>query len=762
MNFKYLFPFFFSLFFLAITTAQTSYYCDPINGNNSNNGSITSPLSSFGSVNWSSIGLQDQDVIYLLNGQHGTGFIQNFQFATKLTIKAVNAHQAVLTNITINNCSKVFFEDLKFDASLGSFSLNDPIVLGNDASDFITLNNCLIQSADDSSTWTKTDWYNNAASGVQFRGTNITLTNNTFLNLYHAVELRGDYSYMQNNSIVNFAADAIRGLGSYSTYENNLIKNCFIDDYAIQHDDAFQAFKSPGSSIISNVSFRNNKIILFENPSQFVIDNDLIGALMQGIIITDGNAEGWLVENNLVVSGQSHGITLYGAQNCRIQNNTVVQTPILSNLTDVPWISIQDQGKSGGRQNKNNTLRNNIAGRFTTWTYGANTSDEHNIDIDQSSIANYDAYFIDYTNGDFHSIAPSPAVNAGINTDLLATDLDGNNRIYNNGIVDAGCYEFQGNGSVAPKGNYEITSSGDGNIANAATVTSNNPFLTGINTGSPAELSLFIGGRDVNHDSNTSSAILPFKLPKRPSGEKVIQANLQVNLHYIKEWIHANIDLYGLPYQPNNTIYASNHYDDVYTTSHGTDTAIQDDFISRLNSEILGNTYTPNRKVETNTTGSSALLNYINEQYDAGASEGDYIFLRLNIDAPINTGAPTSLPTAASHYYAISDETTGENAPKLTLSIGNPLSLETHITTKNNLLIFPNPVKNGLIGIKSELLSSMSKLEIQTLTGQIVYLKNIEATPTKETQVFVKLQAGAYILKLSNYTASQTHKLILK
>ena len=759
MNLKLIFIIVFSVSFVSFTNAQTNYYCDPVNGNNANDGSQANPFSSFASVNWASVSLQDKDTIHLLDGNHGYGYFGNQVFSDDLIIKSVNSQQAVFTKIQINNSNHITFQDIKFDASLGSFSKDESIIVGNDNTNYITLNNCLIQSADNSSTWTKTDWYNNSASGVQFRGNNITLIKNTFLNLYHAVELRGNNSLMQNNLIENFAGDAIRGLGSDSTYENNIIKNCFIDDYDIQHDDAFQAFIIPGSGIISNVTFRNNSITLFENPSQFVLDNNLIGTLMQGVIITDGNAEGWIIENNLISSSQSHGITLYGAQNCRIQNNTVIQTPHVVLLDDVPWISVQDQSKSGGRVNKNNIIRNNIAGRFTTWTYGSNTTDESNLDINQSDVANYDTYFVDYANGDFHQKETSPSINYGVNTDVFATDLDGNDRIYNNGTVDAGCYEFQGDSTPNSGGVYEISPIGDGNVSNPTVVTTNNPSTTGKSVGSPTESTLFVGGRDVNHDGNTTSAILPFRLPKRPTGQNVIEASLKVNLHYVKEWITSNIDLYGLPFSSSATLNASDHYDDVFTNSNGTDTAIQDDYITRV--EANGSIFTPDRKILTNSAGNSALINYINAQYNAGATEGDYIFLRLNIDVPIDPNATSALPTAASHFYGISDETTGDNAPLLTLKISAPLSVENQVKKENKFLIYPNPTNNGIITIKSKSLNQKSKLNVFSLKGRLVYSEEILLTNTNQIQTKINLSAGVYILKLTNETGFYSQKLIV-
>ncbi|MCI2229845.1 T9SS type A sorting domain-containing protein [Polaribacter sp. MSW13] len=760
MKLKLFYTLLFSLNVLFAIQAQTTYYCDPVNGNNSNNGSQASPFSSFGSVNWASVGLQDNDIVYLLDGLHGEGYIGNLTFSTNLLIKSFNPQQAVLTKIQINNSNHITFENIKFDASTGSFSKEEPIVVGNNNTNYITFNNCLIQSANNASTWTKTDWYNNSASGVQFRGGNITLNNNTFLNLYHAVELRGDNTLMQNNLIENFAGDAIRGLGSNSTYEHNIIKNCFIEDYAINHDDAFQAYKLSGDHIISNVIFRYNKINIFENPSQFVIDNNLIGDSMQAVIITDGSAEGWIIENNLIINNHYHGISLYGAQNCRIQNNTVVQSPLYTDTDQIPRIFIDDQDKTGQiRANMNNIIRNNICAQYTPWTYDATSVVENNIDINQNDFANYSNHFLDYSNNDFHLKASSPSVDFGANTNATNVDLDGNNRIYNNNIIDAGCYEFQGNSEATAEDTYGINPSGDGIVSKPESYTGTNPWLSGNGTGSPSELTLKIGGSAANGNGVTTSAILPFQLPERPAGKEVVEANLKVNVHYVREWIDSNIDLYGLPYSANNTLNPLNHYDDVYTSSHDSDVAIQNDYITRI--ENTGTAHTPDREVLSSSEGQTALVNYINAQYDAGAVAGDYIFLRLNIDTPINQSSPTSMPTAAAHYYGISDESTGVNAPLLTIKISESLSVINEIDNEQ-LLIYPNPTNDGKIIIKGNLVQQKTILEIYSLTGQLVFKEEVQALESKEISILLHLNSGIYVLKLSNKSGTHTQKLIIK
>ncbi|MEN8250069.1 MAG: T9SS type A sorting domain-containing protein [Bacteroidota bacterium] len=426
-------------------TTATEYYCDPVNGNISNNGSHTNPWSSFADVVQANKTLIDGDVIYLLDGNHGRAYISNYLFGgAGVIVKALNGHDPVITTIQFSNSSNWTFQDIKIEG-IGSGLPKDGFMVTSDlSSNYLTFDNCIIQSAESSSSWTKDDWYSNSMGGIDIRGHHIVVENCTIKNTYHALFLRGNNSRASNNLIDNFAGDAIRGLGDFSVFEFNTVRDCYIDDYALNHDDAFQAYRVNGQELkMEGIIIRNNKFLLFEDEiTQFVIDNDLIGNLMQGIIITDGYADGWIVENNLVVNDHSHGISLYGARNCRVQNNTVVQHPYYTDI-DVPWVLIADNSKTG-QANFDNIIRNNIATKFTTWTYAISNIFENNIDINENNPVEYTDLFADYANLDFHLKQSSAAVDYGNNADLPATDLDGNPRVFNS-VVDAGAYEFSEN-----------------------------------------------------------------------------------------------------------------------------------------------------------------------------------------------------------------------------------------------------------------------------------------------------------------------------
>ncbi|WP_225035980.1 choice-of-anchor Q domain-containing protein [Winogradskyella sp. SM1960] len=439
---------------IVVSTYQTPvagvYYCDPINGNINNDGSQANPWSTLAAVVYTNKPLNSGDIIYLMSGDHGDPYINNMSFNDYVTVKALSGNAPVIKSIQLVNSSYWAFDGIKIDGT-NNTKTKEQVLFSSDVNSHHTkIINSTISSAENIETWTKTDWYNNVTSGIQIRSDYAFLENNVIKNTYHALEVRGEFTEVHNNLIDNFAGDAIRGLGSNSTYENNTVRDCYINDYAIQHDDGFQAYNLQSDPKISNVTLRNNVFMLFADPvTPFVQSNNLIGDLMQGIIITDGYADGWIVENNIVSNNQDHGISLYGARNCKVQNNTVVQSPLYSDADHVPWIMLTDQTKTG-QTNFNNVIRNNISAKYTTWTYDTTSTVEHNITIDGSNYANYSNYFVDYVTNDFHLSATSPAIDAGVDTDLAVTDLEGNPRSMGTS-VDAGAYEYTG--TVAPPAN---------------------------------------------------------------------------------------------------------------------------------------------------------------------------------------------------------------------------------------------------------------------------------------------------------------------
>eukprot|EP01093_Parvamoeba_rugata_P000716 TRINITY_DN1089_c0_g1_i1.p1 TRINITY_DN1089_c0_g1~~TRINITY_DN1089_c0_g1_i1.p1 ORF type:complete len:328 (+),score=93.71 TRINITY_DN1089_c0_g1_i1:41-1024(+) len=285
----------------------------------------------------------------------------------------------------------------------------------------------------------------------------------------------------------------------------------------------------------------------------------------------------------------------------------------------------------------------------------------------------------------------------------------------------------------------------DGIVSDITAMPANNPYLNGNNVGGIN--SLKIGASAADGSPITTSGIIPFKLPARPSGQLVVSANLKVHVNYGREWISSNVDLYGLPYNAASTIYPADHFDDAYPDTTADVTGIQDDYFSK---NVDPGSLDTARFEETNAGGDTALVDYLNAQYDAGAVAGDYVFLRLNVDDPATTGA---------HYFGVDDGSTA-NAPTLSISIDGELSVDS--VEKSTLKLYPNPVTDGKLTITSNGFSNDSKLTIFSITGQLVHSEKVEANSANSFNTTLNLKSGVYIVKLQDGTRSKTQKLIIQ
>lgn len=437
-------------FFLVQIVFASDYYCDPVNGSMSNDGSQSSPWTTLQDVINNGKKFNAGDVIYLLSGAHGEPYLSGYN-SDYVTIKAAEGHNPVIASTVMANGSFWAFDGITFsiDGS-GGASSRSSLISTNNTLTHLKVTNCTFHCGEDSSDWTNADWYANTEKGIAviIRGENLIFNSNTLTNVYHAFEMDADYAEVKNNLIDNFAADAIRALGSHAVYEGNIIRDAYVEDYNVNHDDGIQMYDRDdiANGTIENVIIRGNTIINFADPvTQSMIDNDLVSYQMQGIISTDGHSLDIVVENNLVVNDHYHGITLTEANNCRIQNNTVFKTPHSNNpKTDaIPRIQLYN-GKLNGVM-ENNIFRNNLSNICADWTYDENVNlSENNIVV---NVNDANVYFYDYDNFEFSLKENSPAIDAGVNRDVSEFDINNKSRLI--GInVDVGCYEYNGQLSV--------------------------------------------------------------------------------------------------------------------------------------------------------------------------------------------------------------------------------------------------------------------------------------------------------------------------
>ncbi len=448
------------IFFLYINIAfsfASDFFIDSVNGSNRNNGSKEKPWQSLQyifdshlveSQQWDSLPykkgaelvkknpdavIKAGDTIWLLDGYYGGLFIRDYYNFSNITIAALEGHIPQFRSIHIQSGSKWTIRGLHVSPIFGDGKLpRDLIRIESHGfrgpANVITIEDCVIYSAQGTSKWSKGDWNNLTCNGISVSGERVTIRNNRIKNINFGISVSASHSLIENNIIENFAGDGLRGLGDYCVFQYNTIKNCY--DVNDNHDDGFQSWSQTkdgvGKGQVVGIILRGNTIINYEDP-----DQPFRGTL-QGIGCFDGMFVDWVIENNLVIVDHWHGITLLGARNCRIVNNTV--TDLNSDKPGPPWIQIGSH--KNGTESGDCIIRNNLAASICP-AKGKNMIMDHNI-----IVADYDAVFNNADKFDLSLKNDCVAVDKGSPELAPANDILGNPRPQGK-AVDVGAYELQ-------------------------------------------------------------------------------------------------------------------------------------------------------------------------------------------------------------------------------------------------------------------------------------------------------------------------------
>lgn len=442
-----------TLFLLHISSVSAKkFYVDPMVGSMDNDGSYASPWSTLEEVfendlietqSWNPLPytpgesilvpknagapVHAGDTLVLRSGLHGNVFIRGATNAKDIVIIAEEGHTPILADIQLSAAKHWQLIGLTFDASAYQFDTRGTFIFVEDhgwhgPSGNILIRGCTLRSIPDATGWTIDDWNQNAISGILIEGNQSIVENNTLININFGISISGDTSRVYGNQIINFSGDGIRPQGSFINVESNTIKNC----YAVNanHDDGIQSFNLYGDRFEYN-TIRGNTIINYED-----INQPFRGSL-QGIGCFDGPYRNWTIENNLIVVDHWHGISLYGAYDCKVINNTVID-PTPEDTPGPAWILITDH--KDGTPSERCVVYNNLAGQINV-----DSIESNNLVVDTYS--DYDQYFRDYKAGDFRLRPNSPAIDGGRNDVAPAVDILGTTRPQGQ-YVDVGAYEF--------------------------------------------------------------------------------------------------------------------------------------------------------------------------------------------------------------------------------------------------------------------------------------------------------------------------------
>jgi hypothetical protein len=355
-----------------------TFYCDPTQGSAQGEGSIERPWRTIEEVlSARLIQLCDQDgtpanpaapvrpgdTVLLRSGWHGTIRIARGYNERPLTIAADKGHTPQVGWIEIGEGRKWSVRGLTVSPSLAPVPLERPpdhlVMLGErggEGSAELVVEDCFIYSVLDTSAWTGKDWVEKPASGIWLgrHGKGHVARNNYVLNTRFGINLCAPECLCEANVVANFSADGIRATRDGQVVQYNVIKNNFVGakEGDQNHDDGIQVFLfNVGTGTLRDISIRGNIIIARERDG-LPFPNPL-----QGIGCFDGPLVNFTVEKNVVCVDHWHGVSLYDAQGCTIQENAC-----FSRWKDKPrpWVML------GQKQNlaRGNTVRNNLAHSF--------------------------------------------------------------------------------------------------------------------------------------------------------------------------------------------------------------------------------------------------------------------------------------------------------------------------------------------------------------------------------------------------------------
>ncbi|MCW1883598.1 right-handed parallel beta-helix repeat-containing protein [Luteolibacter flavescens] len=415
---------------------------DPATGSMSNDGSSGKPWSTLEAVFSANKKFAAGDEILLYSGYHGAPNIKGDNSAVVFIRPAAGATPR-LRNLSVNSASRWDISGLDIcpenSAAGTTYTDRNGLVYVAGSSSRITLRDCDIRGADSIAGWGLSDWDDKVGRAFRSDAPYTVLADSRISNCQFALSIQkpAKFSSFTGNTIRNFSHDAIVALADDCLYEGNTVTEAYVnnDDHSgSQHDDFFQSWSTTegvsgtGTGTVYRVTVRGNKFISATGSSGSHRTDP------HGLGLFDGYFEGWVIENNLVVTDHYHGISVYGAINCRIVNNTVVENPFSGPHDGMkPWIKIEKH-KTRTTPASGNVIRNNISASAIQAVSGSSTL-SHNL-----TTTSYSTHFTDHAALDFSLKSTSPAKDAGSTTDAPATDITGFART---APYDLGAYEFR-------------------------------------------------------------------------------------------------------------------------------------------------------------------------------------------------------------------------------------------------------------------------------------------------------------------------------
>jgi len=303
-------------------------------------GSQAKPFPAVGAALTSGI-VKGGDTLLLSDGSHGYLKLYNVPMNGPVIIKSLNEKKAHFTKIElIGTTSNLTFQQLSA-WSLDPASSTGPIIWTAKTTSKIVLDGLDIRSVAGSTefmTWSAADWTSKQKNAIKLDGADSEVRGNRITGVYTGITATGMNAKIERNVVDGYNGDGIRPLGNNTVVRGNRIQNCVVTD--ANHDDGIQSWATTAGGV-DGLTLDSNVIAEWTGAADHPLRCKL-----QGIGLFDGPYTNLVISNNLVVTDQYHGISVYGGQGVRIANNSVINARGITGTT--PYIAV--------RPNKNGTL----------------------------------------------------------------------------------------------------------------------------------------------------------------------------------------------------------------------------------------------------------------------------------------------------------------------------------------------------------------------------------------------------------------------
>ncbi len=423
--------------FTCVSAGAAVYHVDPAAGSMANPGTAALPWSTLEAVFAANKTFAAGDEIVLRNGYHGAPTVKGNN-SGDVTIRPDTGAIPKVKNLIVRSGAKWVIAGLDVcpEHQAPGTTFDGELVSIQSSASRITLRDCTVRTALSTAGWSQATWETLPERGIRTQGPYTTLSNNRVETTSHAITVSksAPFSLVSRNLVTGFSHDGIQALADDCVFEYNTVTDAYVSKSSHNHDDFFQSWSAAlegttdvGATTIYRVTVRGNTFISHTDPNQpFAADP-------QGIGCFDGYYEGWVIENNVIASKTSHGIALYGAINCKVANNTVVENPFdTPGGSTRPWIKIEAH-KDRNTASTGNLIRNNISAKPVETVAGSATVDFH-----QTTTA-YSNYFENPAAFDYSLKATAPARDAGSASNAPSMDITGTSRVV---PYDIGAHEF--------------------------------------------------------------------------------------------------------------------------------------------------------------------------------------------------------------------------------------------------------------------------------------------------------------------------------